>query len=376
VYIIDLGCWHMSIHLLVQAAATSDKNTTLYVLKYTGSVFAALYGLYATITDFHIDKDGKKALSRKGYFGIGLLLVASVLSLSSDVFKDLSEYKAKVLQNHKDDVARKALDDQLRAEIDKTTENTSLLTRALTSLQRAAKPIKDLTVSYDVRVPADDKELAALGNGISVSAPFKGLDGKKVCISTLLNPPDPIKHRTAYDALDQLVLRIAFYNKDIKPEQNLQELDRNFRPGFVFHKLTLASTQIQTRSPHFIFYDSPGRLRLAVRQATLNQAEQTAWVQQSFDMSAVSDLLGSRVLITIEPPASGVSSSALLIRKKFVISHLTLAMFGEIQPFVFNVQNVTPFRNVDGYTVYYGKFSDLFHQGPEPFLFGPATYCE
>jgi hypothetical protein len=372
----NTGYGDTSVNVFLEAAVSSGKNMTLYVLKYTGSVFAAVYGLYATITDFHVHKDGKKVLSTRGYIGIGLLFAASVLSLSSDIVKDYSEYAAKLDQDRKDAAASKALDDQLNAEIEKTAENTNLLTRALYNLQRAAKPIRDLTLAYDVQVPAEDKDLVVLGNGIGPTVPFKGLDGKKVCISTLLNPPDPAKNRVAYDVLYQLVLRVAFYKKDIKPEQKFQELIRNFPPSFAFDKKTIANTRIQTRSPHFILYDSPGRLRLAVREATLSPADQTAYVQQSFDMTSVLDLLKSRALITIEPSVSNISSIAESIRKKFVISRLTLMMFGEIQPFIFNAQNVAPITNVDGYTVYYGKFSDLFHQGPYPFPFGPGTYCE
>lgn len=57
-------------------------------LKYVGSVTAALYGLWATVTDFHEVRDGKKVLTRKGYLGIVLLIAASSLSLFSDVGKD------------------------------------------------------------------------------------------------------------------------------------------------------------------------------------------------------------------------------------------------------------------------------------------------
>ena len=67
----------------------------LIVLKYTGSFFAACYGVYATLTDFRPEKDGKKRLSRKGYFGIGLLVLSSVLALSADGLNDYKENQEK-----------------------------------------------------------------------------------------------------------------------------------------------------------------------------------------------------------------------------------------------------------------------------------------
>ena len=65
----------------------------LIVLKSTGSIIAATYGVYATLTDFREQKDGKRVLSRKGYLGIALLLVSAILSLSTTAIKD---YKDKV----------------------------------------------------------------------------------------------------------------------------------------------------------------------------------------------------------------------------------------------------------------------------------------
>jgi len=210
----------------IAAASSPESNTTLYVLKYTGSVFAALYGLYATINDFHIHRHGKQVLSRKGYFGIGMLLVASVLSITADGYKDRREQKEKIEQNQKDTAARKVLDDQLRAEIAKTTDIANQLTlqqkslsHAVTTLdqnavttrgvlnqtERILQPIKDLTVSYEILVPTDDPELRALLSGIKISGkPIRVGDGM-ICPSAVVNPPDSGKYPVAHDALDLLV---------------------------------------------------------------------------------------------------------------------------------------------------------------------------
>src|SRR5437879_3634749 len=68
-----------------------NMTSWLIVLKYTGGFFAAFYGVYATLTDFRVKRNGKRVLSSKGYFGIGLLTLSAILGLSSDGLKDLKE---------------------------------------------------------------------------------------------------------------------------------------------------------------------------------------------------------------------------------------------------------------------------------------------
>ena len=70
-----------------------NTESVFLVLKYTGSIIAGLYGLYATLTSFYVEKDGKRIFSKKGYFGITLLTISVLLSLLSDVTKDLKEKK-------------------------------------------------------------------------------------------------------------------------------------------------------------------------------------------------------------------------------------------------------------------------------------------
>ena len=63
----------------------------LVFLKYSGAILTAIYGVYATVTDFHESRDGKKRLSKKGYCGIALLIISSLLALSTDILKDSRE---------------------------------------------------------------------------------------------------------------------------------------------------------------------------------------------------------------------------------------------------------------------------------------------
>jgi hypothetical protein len=60
-------------------------------IKYTAPVITALYGFFATVTDFRVEKDGKKVLSRKAYWGMALLVVSTALGMGSDAHKDREE---------------------------------------------------------------------------------------------------------------------------------------------------------------------------------------------------------------------------------------------------------------------------------------------
>jgi len=68
----------------------SVKDNWPQIVKYLSTVFAAYYGLYATLNDFHRTRHGQKThqLPPKGYVGITLLGVATALSLFADVNKD------------------------------------------------------------------------------------------------------------------------------------------------------------------------------------------------------------------------------------------------------------------------------------------------
>src|ERR1700731_2662952 len=73
--------WADSVHLSI----------ILLVVKYAGSIIAGAYGVYATVTDLKEDKDGKRVLSKKGRFGIALLLFSLLINMSADGLKDWKE---------------------------------------------------------------------------------------------------------------------------------------------------------------------------------------------------------------------------------------------------------------------------------------------
>src|ERR1700682_4992218 len=78
----------------------------LIVLKYAGSIIAAAYGVYATLSDFKHERDGKKVLSPKGYVGIALLLTSSIFALSTAGLKDYKDAQDAAQRAKQDDAKR------------------------------------------------------------------------------------------------------------------------------------------------------------------------------------------------------------------------------------------------------------------------------
>jgi hypothetical protein len=99
-------------------------DAALLALKYAGSTVAAAYGVYATVTDFKEDKNGKKTLSKKGRWGIALLLVSILINVSSDAFKDLRDH-----QKESDEKKRLAK----AAEIESAKQADTAASQALTA---------------------------------------------------------------------------------------------------------------------------------------------------------------------------------------------------------------------------------------------------
>jgi hypothetical protein len=143
------------------------------VLKYTGAAFAALYGIYATLEDFHATKNGKKMLSKKGRFGITLLVVASSITFISDWRKDIddAEKDRKALDKQQEltkqySAIDQSLDDQRKSIVAQRGELSKEITEAqkiaattasvLTETRRMNDPFKGFTaIAVYVYLPID-----------------------------------------------------------------------------------------------------------------------------------------------------------------------------------------------------------------------------
>src|SRR5580658_7665304 len=114
-------------------------DTVLLVLKYAGSTVAGAYGVYATVTNFKEQKNGKQVLSQKGYWGIALLLVSILINTTSDGFKDIRERREANVQQRQRVEAASALQhvsDQLSTELERTTDLNTQLAQARNDVRR------------------------------------------------------------------------------------------------------------------------------------------------------------------------------------------------------------------------------------------------
>jgi hypothetical protein len=116
-------------------------DSTLLVFKYIGSTFAAAYGVYATVTDFKEEKQGKKVLSKKGVWGITLLLFSILLNTSSDAFRDLHD-RAKADEEKKAQAKavadQKQVSDNLSAELNLTRQLNADLNKVNKELRQTS----------------------------------------------------------------------------------------------------------------------------------------------------------------------------------------------------------------------------------------------
>jgi hypothetical protein len=136
-------------------------DSTLTILKYSGSALAALYGVYATLVEFKKEKEGRKVLTRSGFIGIAFLIVVSGVGLLSDRFKDIKDRaenantaanQAKVsdmLQRQLD--STKALNAELQEQYENNNRNFGKIEKHLppTLRERTAKLVADLQKFID-----------------------------------------------------------------------------------------------------------------------------------------------------------------------------------------------------------------------------------
>lgn len=147
---------------------TLVSDGTLSVIKYSSSILAALYGVYATVTDFHEKRGGKRRLSRKGFAGIALLIVASTATLTSDYFKDQND-KQKAAEELED---RKQL---LKGEQETSASLKESLTKLGTVATGITKTQKDLKGTSDVLKETSKNTLAAFDEAKRINDPIRPL---------------------------------------------------------------------------------------------------------------------------------------------------------------------------------------------------------
>lgn len=128
----------------------SSEELVPIILKYVGGTIAAFYGLYATLTEFRVEKEGKKVLTTKGYIGIVLLVCSSLLALTTNAVTDVNENKKK-LKEANDRLEAAKVEEQQRNEskerdlqsLQSLDEQLGVSETTANQLQTASKEIKD-----------------------------------------------------------------------------------------------------------------------------------------------------------------------------------------------------------------------------------------
>lgn len=131
-------------------------DIALIILKYVGSIVGIAYGLYATLTDFHEQKHGKKVLSKKGKYGILILILSSLLTLITSALGDYKDNTEKANQQRlKDSLARadNIRQDSARAQearmIEKLDAQLKLSNKVSEKTSKISKELYSTTKSID-----------------------------------------------------------------------------------------------------------------------------------------------------------------------------------------------------------------------------------
>jgi ribosomal protein L17 len=137
-------------------------------VKYIASACTAGYGIYATLNDFHEQKNGQRVLTKKGYIGIAFLIASTFLSFSSDVTKDIKEKKASAdEQKHREEITKNMNDELQKTGAISTTLQGSLESQnkafgvITTNLQSEVTQTQTVKAGLDRSLDAQTKLLQA-----------------------------------------------------------------------------------------------------------------------------------------------------------------------------------------------------------------------
>jgi hypothetical protein len=351
------------------------------ILKYTGSIIAGFYGIYATLTNFRADKDGKKILTMKGYIGITLLFLSTTLSLSTNAIKDYQDFNDKIraanAERIKTEEARareQAVMERLNRQL-QLSEKTSIdlakqlgistgisdnLDQAATSIEqnahatqnllfdtdRVMHPIKDVRFSFWTSVPMNDPHLQSyrnrLNGGIKNLLPRLSLGGQaidgvfvsqgednrpvKITISpgsTLL--PDRGRELLAYTVLNYAEIELSFYQAPIKPREFSDPLGKRRYEADLQMSITSSIQARGVDGGHQVEYDlRNGQVRI---DAFRVPSDPQFW-KSNGKIVGVPDLLSSQVVIRLPSVMVSGDQSAdqflKAIRTKFELDTLVL----------------------------------------------------
>jgi hypothetical protein len=238
----------------------TPKEILFEVVKCVASIVMAAYGFYATFADLRVQKYGRKVLSKKGYVGIGLLIVGVVLSIGTDWWKDRDEAseqrsdqqrQSKLLSQEQQ--ALKQLDDQVQKtrviaedleEQERLSKQNIGATRSVfNQTQRTLEPINGFSAYFRLKIPRDQPEIDAYVRSLNenivrifkngtpaLSTPSYSVDqmGSDLPVDIRIKPgsallPDRAQQLRVRQTLETAALDLDFYREAARDEPSLRE---------------------------------------------------------------------------------------------------------------------------------------------------------
>jgi len=315
----------------------------------------SLYGFYATLTDFHIREDGQRHLTRKGKIGLAFLAIAALISAGASL--------AKARQDVKDDAARtaqsNALATNLQTELNRTVDiNEELrLQRAkvqdlLITAEHIERPLKDMTISYELLIPIDNPELRD-NSSLSLAASLTQSGTTSVlpngCALRPLDPSAVQRFPAVASLLNSGGIFIALFSQNIAVRPKLGD-NINDKTGLLSETYVDSDNNEQAKPVSFVSNTAARNIHVFVNKAAMDIDN------DHHTITSISDLENSYVLLAIEPRTLNDLATALLPKERFanvVINVDDVNFSGEFTSTDWKLNgNKLPYV--------YGKFSKFF----------------
>jgi hypothetical protein len=113
------------------------------VVKLIAAAVAAAFGFYATFHDLREDRDGKKVLVGKGKLGIALLIVATLLSMSSDAVQAYKDARERARAADEEAQKRREDDQKRREDVERIQRITHQLDEQLATSRETSGVLSD-----------------------------------------------------------------------------------------------------------------------------------------------------------------------------------------------------------------------------------------
>ena len=123
------------------------------ILKYLAAVVTGAYGVYATVTDFYDERNGKRTLTKKGYIGICLLTLSVSAGLLADIVGDTRQ---RIAEKKAEKVARESREQQLKRQ----EHLLVILNEQIDNTRTISKNLKNTTQRVEATVATSNEILS------------------------------------------------------------------------------------------------------------------------------------------------------------------------------------------------------------------------